>query len=139
MLFVCPERLGSWSLTPLSLSLQRERFLAGEFSLGTEQCQLGRQGGVDKMKLFFFPFLCSYFQLLCSTVLLKFLKCTPALFLFMERCLIVDLCWRMEAEVSYSTILVTLLWLNNILLRIFSSIFMRDISLFFACDVFICL
>ena len=34
---------------------------------------------IGKMKLFFLPFLCSYSQGLCPTMLLKFFKCTPEL------------------------------------------------------------
>ena len=55
-----------------------------------------------------FPFLLhGYSQVFCSTVLLKFLRWTPALpelFLFMD--LIVDLCVGIEAGVSYFIILV---------------------------------
>ena len=50
------------------------------------------------MKLFFFPFLCGYSQLFCSSFLLKFLKCASEL---SQSCfcswifnyVIVDLCW----------------------------------------------
>ena len=56
-------------------------------------------------------FLCGFSQTVCSTVLVKFLKWTPELsegsIFFMDSCLIVDLCWGMEAGISYYAILVT--------------------------------
>lgn len=64
---------------PLHFTSEVNSILTGEFPLSTEQCWLGRWNDAGKMKLFFLPFLCSYSQIFCSRVLLKFFKWTPEL------------------------------------------------------------
>lgn len=66
-----------WSLTPLSLSRWKDLFLAGKFprywavpAWGMKFCRQSEA---------VLPLLCVYSQVLCSTVLLKFLKWTPVL------------------------------------------------------------
>ena len=79
VLVQCPQRprkLVSYPFLPFPLG---ELFLAGEFPLGTEQCQPGGWSDAGKMKLFFLQFLCSYAKAFCSTVLQKFIKWDPEL------------------------------------------------------------
>ena len=103
----CTKSLGTRLLT--LLSQQWELFPVREFSPDIEQCQPRRWEAAGKMKLFSFLY-CARIALLCSTLLLKFLKLiiylSPELNLFMNVCLIVDLCGKTEAGVSYTIISV---------------------------------
>lgn len=87
-----------------SISWGRELFLAGKFLLGAEQCLLGECGDAGKLKLSFFPscviilsFLCFVFVFCIpcvTTVSEADSRPLPEQFLFMDSCLIVDLCCR---------------------------------------------
>lgn len=103
----CTKSPGTRLLT--LLSQQWELFPVREFSPDIEQCQPRGWEAAGKMKLFSFLY-CARIALPCSTLLLKFLKSTmylsPELNLFMNFCLIVDLCGKTEAGVSYTIISV---------------------------------
>lgn len=72
----------------------------------TAQCWPGTWGDASKRNLSFTRVVVLRVLLL---ILLNFLKWTPELFLFVESCLIVDLCWGTKARVPYSTIWVTII------------------------------
>lgn len=69
------------------------------------------------MKIFFLSFLCSYSQVLPSTVLFNFLSellSSPRADFFHRQLTIVDLCGEMESGVSYSAVLVMSLFSPDI-------------------------
>ena len=101
-LCVGPQKTGEAGHSPHSSSpCEGELFLIGKFPLDAQQCWLGEWDDICKKKLSSFPF--------CA-VLLKFLfhwvtkvsyvdsQTLPELFLFMDSCITVDLCWGTEAR-----------------------------------------
>ena len=116
----CPERWRWWLLTALSLCWPRKLFLSWEFPIRTERCWPGPWDGAGKTEPSFLYLVCvvvfSGFlvcftvlqQLLFLSFLQKFLNWTSELSqsCFQSWISYLDLCWGMEASISYSAILV---------------------------------
>lgn len=87
--------------TRIFLHRKGNSFYLDSSPLGVEQCWPRRWDDASKIKLFFVPILHGYFQKFGSTVLLKFLKVDSwallELCLFVNSCLTVDLCGKVES------------------------------------------
>lgn len=94
---------GSWAL--------EWETVVGEFLLRRPRAGVGNGAIQAEGSSSYFPFLCGYFLVFCSTVLHNFLTQTPDIFqscvCLWGSCLIIGLCWGTEAGVFYIAILVT--------------------------------